>query len=126
MALKKAELDFEEQVKDLSKGIRTIENNIMFEDFARNPKYLQIAFAVVILTGFPTLLAILKVSRCIPICSAISCWYNVEERKNKNGELISYRLICSGKDTYSGKHKKIFEEGDYNAQMLLCTFVISV
>lgn len=29
----------------------------------------------------------------------------VEERKNKNGELISYRLICSGKDTYSGKHK---------------------
>lgn len=29
----------------------------------------------------------------------------VEERKDKNGNLISYRLICSGKDAYSGKHK---------------------
>ena len=30
---------------------------------------------------------------------------HVEQRKDKNGNLISYRLICSGKDTYSGKHK---------------------
>lgn len=29
----------------------------------------------------------------------------VEERKDKKGNLISYRLICSGKDMYSGKHK---------------------
>ena len=29
----------------------------------------------------------------------------VEERKDKNGDIISYRLICSGKDAYSGKHK---------------------
>lgn len=29
----------------------------------------------------------------------------VEERKDKKGNLISYRLICSGKDLYSGKHK---------------------
>ena len=30
---------------------------------------------------------------------------HVEERKDKNGDIISYRLICSGKDAYSGKHK---------------------
>ncbi len=28
----------------------------------------------------------------------------VEARRNKYGELISYRLICSGKDYYTGKH----------------------
>ncbi len=30
---------------------------------------------------------------------------HVKENKDINGNLISYRLICSGRDAYSGKHK---------------------